>query len=88
MKRGTLNIIASLVFMLAVGAAYYFIWSGASKVAEGTTTTVATSYAPVDVSGIKTQAEKLIQSRENNAGIPIPTPTEKLGKPDPFADPQ
>ena len=88
MKRGKLNIIASLVFLLAVGIAYYFIWSGASSAAESTTVTVTTSYTPVDVSGIKTQAEQLIQSRENNAGIPIPTPIEKLGKPDPFADPQ
>lgn len=88
MKRGTLNLIVSLVFLLAIGAAYYFIWSGAKSAASGTTVTATTSYTPVDVSGIKVQAEKLIQSRENNAGIPIPTPTDKLGKPDPFSDPQ
>ena len=88
MKRGTLNLIASLIFLLVMGVAYYFIWSGARSASEGAIVSVAPSYTPVDVSGVKAQAEKLIQSRENNAGIPIPTPTDKLGKPDPFADPQ
>lgn len=88
MKRGTLNIIASLIFLLVAGVGYYFIWSGAHSASEGTSVSIAPSYTPVDISGIKTQAEKLIQSRENNAGIPIPVPTEKLGKPDPFSDPQ
>lgn len=88
MKRGTLNLIVSLVFLLAIGVAYYFIWSSAKSATSGTSVTATTSYAPVDVSGIKVQAEKLIQSRENNAGIPIPIPTDKLGKPDPFSDPQ
>lgn len=88
MKRGTLNIIVALIFLLAVGAGYYFIWSGARSASEGTVVSITPSYKPVDISGIKSQAEKLIQSRQNNAGIPIPTPTEKLGKPDPFSNPQ
>lgn len=88
MKRGTLNLVVSLVFLLAVAAGYYFIWSSAKSGSSGTTVDIVTSYTPVDVSGIKTQAEKLIQSRENNAGIPIPTPTDKLGKTDPFSEPQ
>ena len=88
MKRGTLNLTVSLVFLLAVVAGYYFIWSGAKSAASGTNITSVTNYTPVDVSGIKAQAEKLIQSRQNNAGMPIPTPIEKLGKPEPFSDPQ
>lgn len=88
MKRGTLNIIISLIFLLAVGAGYYFIWSGARSASQGTTVSATVSYTPVDVSGIKAQAEKLVQSRQNNAGIPIPAPTGKLGKTDPFSEPQ
>lgn len=88
MKRGTLNVVVSLVFLIAVGVCYYFIWSGARSASEATSVDVVTSFEPVDVSGVKSQAEKLIQSRVNNASIPIPAPTGKLGKPDPFSNPQ
>lgn len=88
MKRGTLNVIVSLVFLLAVAACYYFIWSGARNALETTSVDISVNYTPVDVSDIKNQAQTLIQSRQNNAGIPIPEPTQKLGKTDPFSNPE
>lgn len=88
MKRKTLNLLASLAFLIAVAAGYYLIWQSA-KSGAGTTSTVSeTVYVPVNVSNIKTQAQQLIQSRENNAGIPISVPADDIGKPDPFTNPQ
>ena len=88
MKRKTLNLIASLFFLFLVAGGYYFIWNSARSASSDTATTAAPSYIPVEVSTIKDQAQKLIQARENNAGLPIPSPTEKLGKPKPFNDPE
>ena len=86
MKRGTLNLLLSLAFLFIVIGSFYFVWKSASQNAQPVI--VSTTYQTVDVSDIKNQADKLIKTRENNAGIPIPTPTEKLGKPNPFNNPE
>lgn len=40
---------------------------------------------PVSISGLETKAKKAIEGLKNNSGIPIPEPTGKMGRPDPFA---
>lgn len=86
MKRGTLNLFGSLFFMILALGIYFYVWRTASLNAPPSVSSV--SYVPVDVSSIKGQADALIKARENNAGIPIPDPIEKLGKPNPFNDPE
>ena len=41
--------------------------------------------APVDVSGVESKAKTLLEGLKNNGGIPIPTPSGKMGRVDPFA---
>ena len=86
MKRGTLNLLGSLLFMILALGGYFYIWRTASLNAPPSVS--PTSYTPVDVTAIKTQADTLIKARQNNAGIPIPNPIEKLGKPNPFNSPE
>lgn len=86
MKRGTLNLLGSLLFIILVLGGYFYIWRAASLNVPPSIST--TSYTPVDVSSIKGQADILIKARENNAGVPIPDPIEKLGKPNPFNNPE
>ncbi len=88
MKRGTLNLIGALAFMILALGFYFFIWRGAGQQSQALAVP-AESYPPVDITSIEPQAEKLVAARENNAGIPLPTPTDKMGqKSDPFAEPQ
>ena len=86
MKRGTINLFGSLLFMILVLGGYFYIWRTASLNAPPSVS--SESYAPVDVTAIKGQADILIKARENNAGIPIPDPIGKLGKPNPFNGPE
>lgn len=39
----------------------------------------------VNVAGLESQAAKLLEGLKNNSGIPIPAPTAKEGRADPFA---
>jgi hypothetical protein len=86
MKRGTLNLLGSLLFMILVLGGYFYIWRSASLNAPPAVS--SESYTPVDVTAIKGQADTLIKTRVNNAGIPIPDPIEKLGKSNPFNSPE
>lgn len=87
MKRGTLNLLASMLFLVLVGAAFFLIWRNTSSNVSAPTVP-AESYLPIDISGIKDQADKIIRSRENNTPIPIPDPTGKMGKSGPFNNPE
>jgi len=86
MKRGTLNLLAGLLFFFIIIGGYYYICRTASLSAPPVVT--STAYAPINISDIKGQANVLIKARENNAGLPIPDPTAKLNKPNPFNDPE
>jgi hypothetical protein len=86
MKRGTLNLLGSLLFLLLVLGGYYYIWRTASLNAPPSVS--QTTYTPVDVTAIKAQSDALIKTRVNNAGIPIPNPVEKTGKANPFNNPE
>ena len=86
MKRGTLNLLASMLFLVLVGAAFFLIWRNASS--NAAPIVPAESYIPIDISGVKAQADKIIKTRENNTPIPIPDPTGKMGKSDPFNNPE
>lgn len=84
MKKSTFNLIASLAFIAVVLVALYSLWGVASDAQPTLTTTY--SVGP-DFSGIEQQATKLLSGLENNAGIPLSTPTDKMGKSNPFTSP-
>ena len=87
MRRKTLNTILSFVFLAALLFAVYYIWQ-ANNSQFSSSSTPAELKPAEDISGIKVQATKIISDRQNNAGIPLPTPIDKLGKPDPFNPPE
>ncbi len=87
MKKSSMGIVLSLIFMLATLGVFYYLWNSA----QNPVTTVSVDsqvYAPVDISGAKSQASKLLSGYVNNASVPIPEPNEKLGKTNPFNDPE
>lgn len=74
--------------MLIVAVSFYVIWGGSAKSSVVEDFNSVQIYAPVDVSGLTANAAKLINGLENNSGVPIPAPTAKLGKTNPFSDPE
>lgn len=87
MKKSSLGTIVAIIFMFTTIGLLYYFWSSSLKSAQNNAVP-ATTYVPVDVSGMKTEAAKLTSGAENNAGIPIPVPSTKLGKPNPFVAPE
>lgn len=86
MKRGILNLIASILFLIIVVFGYYYLWNLNSN--RYFQTYDSSKYLPVNISDIKDQAEAVVKERQNFSGIPIPTPTDKVGKTNPFSDPE
>lgn len=81
MKK-SLNLIASLFFLIATGMAFYWLWTQTQNFTVNTA--VAENLKPVEVETVKNEAEKLLFGVENKAGIPIPSPVGKMGKENPF----
>lgn len=85
MKKKTLGLIASLIFALATVGGYYWLWT-VSLNAEVTPSSVATTstYAVVEIESVKKEAVDILNGLENRGNIPIPVPTEKMGRPNPY----
>ena len=82
MRRGTLNLLSSVIFLVVVIVAFYFVWNSAKNQNQ---TVLKSTYNTVNVSSIKTQARDLVSSLENNGGLPLTVPTSKMGKENPFS---
>lgn len=87
MNKNAISTIAAVVFALLVIGGYCYIWIGsnsAGNVANDAIADISTGVA--DISGIKEEALKLTSGKENNAGIPIPVPSTKIGNDNPYAN--
>jgi len=82
MRRGTLNLLSSVIFLVIAIVAFYFVWN---NIKNQNKTTSGTTYNTVSVSSIKTQARDLVSSLENNGNLPLTVPTSKMGKDNPFS---
>jgi len=87
MKNSTVGTIGALIFMILVVGGFYYVWKTASDVASSSGGATET-YSLVDLSGMKSQAQTLTTGAENNAGLPLPVPTAKLGKTNPYSAPE
>ncbi|MCX6810199.1 MAG: hypothetical protein NTY30_00460 [Candidatus Berkelbacteria bacterium] len=88
MKQNTFSQKAMLVFSLAllvlIIAVFSWIWFGATR-PEVSAYKSKEKLTPISVAGLESQAKKILDSLKNNSGIPIPEPTAKEGRVDPFA---
>ncbi len=84
MKKRTLNIFLALIFFAATLIGFYTIWRNSTAAVSSEPET----YTPLEISGVKEEASTLIQGRENNANLPLTTPTAKMGKTNPFNNPE
>jgi len=82
MRRGTLNLLSSIIFLIVVIVAFYFVWNSSKNQNQVTGSAI---YNTVNISSIKTQARDLVSSLENNGSLPLSVPTSKMGKENPFS---
>jgi hypothetical protein len=78
----TIGLIASLIFALATIGGFYWLWTLSKDFTIKTT--VADDMRPVEIDTVKDQAVSLLAGLNNVSGMPIPTPTNKMGKTNPF----
>jgi len=84
MKRNTIATITALLFAVATAGGFYWLWT-ISKTGVSTASP-DTTYAIVEIESVKTEATNILTGLENIAGIPIPVPTAKMGKTNPFVN--
>lgn len=77
-----IGLIASLVFALAAVGGFYWLWMQSSNFTVQTV--IADDMRPVEIDSVKNQAVLLLSGLNNVSGMPIPTPTNKMGKANPF----
>jgi len=80
-----ISLIASLVFIIATLGAFYWLWTMANNYEVDKT--VAENLKPVEIESVKKEATTLLSDLEKNSDIPIPVPTEKMGRENPFTNP-
>lgn len=88
MSEGTFSnktlAISGYVMLALVLAAFAWLWFKSPRPDESIYKSTA-NLQVLDISGIDKEAQKLLDGLSNNAGIPITTPADKIGREDPFA---
>ncbi len=88
MKQNTFSQKAMLIFsvglLVIIIAVFAWTWFGSVHPSADTYKT-SENLTPVSLSGLETNAKTLLDGLKNNSGIPIPEPTSKEGRADPFA---
>lgn len=82
MNSRMVSLLGSIFFMaLTVGI---FVWLWSTTNINNASLAVPENLKPVEIESVKAEAETLIQDLTNNAGLPIPVPTGKMGRENPF----
>jgi hypothetical protein len=77
-----ISLILSLVFALATVGGFYWLWTQSKNFTVRAV--IAENMKPVEIETVKTKAVSLLAGLNNVGGMPIPVPTSKMGKANPF----
>jgi hypothetical protein len=77
--------VVSLTIMLAIVVSFFWLWFGYKRPTAESFKSLE-DLTPVSLSNLESRATTLLSGLKNNSGIPIPEPTSKEGRTDPFAD--
>ena len=78
----TIGLFLSLFFALATVGGFYWLWAQSKNFTIKTTP--AADMQAVEIESVKTEAVSLLSGLNNVVGMPIPVPTSKMGKANPF----
>lgn len=82
MKSLNLNLIAGIAALIIVLGGYYWLWNTARTPSSVATTTTS----QYEIGSIEKDAQNILAGLENNAGIPIGLPLQKMGRDNPFVN--
>lgn len=85
MKKTSMGLIAALIFALGTAGGFYWLWT-TSQTQASTTIASSTDYTVVEIESVKKEATTILAGLENKASIPISTPTQKMGRTNPFVN--
>ncbi len=80
--KAMLMVSLALLVLIIVTFVWMWFWPSRPPVASFKT---SDNLQPISVAGLETRAQKILEGLKNNSGIPIPEPTSKEGRDDPFA---
>jgi flagellar basal body-associated protein FliL len=83
MNKSLAGFIAVMIFALATAGAFYWLWT-TSKSEATSKGVLDSSYSAVEIDSVKKEAVDILSTLENKAAIPIPTPTDKMGRTNPY----
>jgi hypothetical protein len=86
MNKKSIGLIVSLVFALATAGGFYWLWTTSKADVSGTPIATTSTYTVVEIESVKKEAVDILSGLENKASIPIPTPTEKMGRVNPYVN--
>lgn len=76
--------VSGFVLLGIVVAIFLWVWFKIPRPDENIYRVEVNLYLP-DISAIDKKASTLLEGLANNSGMPIPEPSEKMGREDPFA---
>lgn len=82
MNMRIINLVLSVIFATTTIAMFYWLWTLTGTVS--TEFAVAENLKPIEIESIKKEANTLLEGLSKVSDMPIPTPTEKMGKTNPF----
>lgn len=86
MNKTLAGLIASFIFALIVAGGFYWLWITSQKNIPSASS-AASQYTLVEVESVKKEATDILSTLEKNSDIPVTTPTDKMGRANPFVSP-
>lgn len=76
--------VSGYILLIIIIAAFVWSWFGTPRPDENVYRSTANLTIP-DLSGVEKRASSLLEGLNNNSGMPISAPADKMGREDPFA---
>ncbi|MCL5410322.1 MAG: hypothetical protein M1324_00500 [Patescibacteria group bacterium] len=83
MNTKTISVVASIVFAVLVVGGFFALWTMSKSYPQNLP--VSDDLKPIEIDSVKKDAENVLSNLEKNSDIPIPVPTNKMGKENPFS---
>lgn len=88
MNKTSYTTLAAIIFFVLIAGGFYYAWSSSMASSSSTDAETVTQVEVADISGMTSQAQRLVAGMDNNANLPIAVPTAKMGKTNPFTPPE
>jgi len=83
MNTKLVSLIASVVFAILMAGGFFVVWTMSKSYPQ--TQPVPDDLKAIEIDSVKKDAENILNGLEKVSDIPIPVPTGKMGKGNPFS---